>query len=64
MLPKRRLTELMATADPKLYRKYIIINKKGEAIMYVNMHKAFYGLTRSALLLYLKLVTYLEAFGF
>ena len=48
----------------KICRKYIIINKKVEAILYVKMNKALYGLPRSSLLLYLKLVKDLEYFGF
>ena len=61
---KGRLSELMATAEPKLYRKYISYDSKGRAELYVKVHKALYGLLRSALLFYHKLVGGLKRFGF
>ena len=59
-----RLAELMVKVDPSLYRKYITTSGKGEPILYVKMHKALYGMMRSALLFYRKLVGDLEAYGF
>ena len=64
MLLRGKLAELMAQVDPKLYRKYITKDSKGRPILYVRMQKALYGLLRSALLFYLKLVKDLEAYGF
>ena len=49
----------MVQVAPNLYRKYISIDKKGTAILYV-----MYGLLRSALLFYTKLVDKLENKGF
>jgi hypothetical protein len=56
MVLKGRLAELMVQVAPNLYRKYITIDRKGTAILYVKMQKALYGLLRSALLFYNKLV--------
>jgi len=56
MVLKGRLAELMVQVAPNLYRKYITVDRKGTAILYVKMQKALYGLLRSALLFYNKLV--------
>ena len=64
MLLKDELVELMVKIDPKLYRPYVITTSKGTKLLYVKMQKAMYGLLRSALLFYLKLVRDLEEFGF
>ena len=59
-----KLAELMAAVEPKLYRKHIIYNSKGRAELYVRIQRAIYGLLKSALLFYLKLVEDLERYGF
>ncbi len=41
-----------------------ITNSKGEPMLYVKLDKALYGLLKSALLFYKKLVTELESLGF
>jgi hypothetical protein len=64
MVLKGRLAELMVQVAPNLYRKYISVNRKGKAILYMKMQKAMYGLLRSALLFYRKLVEDLESNGF
>ena len=64
MILKGRLAELMVQVAPNLYRKYISVNRKGTAVLYVKMQKAIYGLLRSALLFYRKLVMDLEGNGF
>jgi hypothetical protein len=64
MVLKGRLAELMVQVAPNLYRKYITVDRKGKAILYVKMQKALYGLLRSALLFYNKLVANLEDDGF
>ncbi len=64
MILKGRLTELMVQVAPILYRNYISVDRKGTAILYVKMQKAIYGLLRSALLFYKKLVADLESIGF
>jgi hypothetical protein len=48
----------MVQVAPNLYRKYISVDRM--VILYVKMQKAIYGLLRSALLFYKKLVTDLE----
>ena len=37
MVLKGRLAELMVQVAPNLYRKYITVDKKGTAILYVKM---------------------------
>jgi competence protein ComGC len=64
MVLKGRLAELMVQVAPNLYRKYITVDRKGTAILYVKMQKALYELLRSALLFYNKLVADLESDGF
>jgi hypothetical protein len=64
MVLKGRLAELMVQVAPNLYRKYITADKKGTAILYVKMQKNLYGLLRSTLLFYKKLVADLESDGF
>jgi hypothetical protein len=64
MILKGRLAELMVQIAPNLYRKYISVDRKGKAILYVKMQKAIYGLLRSALLFDKKLVANLESIGF
>jgi hypothetical protein len=64
MMLKGRLAELMVAVDPSLYRKYITVDSKGEAILYVQMHKALYGMLRSALLFYKKFVSDLGEEGY
>ncbi len=64
MILKGRLAELMVKVASNLYRKYISVDAKGSAILYVKMQKAIYGLLRSALLFYKKLVSNLKCTGF
>jgi hypothetical protein len=64
MLLKGELAEMMVMVDPKLYRPYVIMTSKGEKLLYVRMKKAMYGLLRSALLFYLRLVKDLKEFEF
>ena len=64
MLLKGKLAELMVQVDPKLYQKYITTNKKGEAMLYVRLSEASYGLLQSALLFYQKLRGELKDYGF
>ena len=59
-----RLAELMAMAAPTVYRKYITINARGEPTLFVKLQKALYGMLKSALLFYKKLVTDLTEKGF
>ena len=58
------LAELMVKVDPELYRPYITKNSRGKPLLYARVEKALYGLLRSALLFYRKLVGELKAYGF
>jgi hypothetical protein len=64
MLLRGKLAGLMVQVNPELYGPYLQKSKKGESILYVKMLKAMYGLSRSALLFYLKLVKDLMDCGF
>jgi len=50
MVFKGRPAELMVQVALSLYRKYITVDRKGTAILYIKMQKALYGLLRSALI--------------
>lgn len=64
MMLKGLLAELMVKIAPQIYRKYLLVTEKGEKILYVRMTKALYGMLKSALLFYRKLVKDLESVGF
>jgi len=64
MLFKGKLAELMVMVDPKLYRKYITYDSKGNTMSYLQMNNTLYGLLQSALLFYKKLRKDLEGSGF
>ena len=64
MILRGELCELMCRVDPKLYTKYVTVDKKGKKMLYVELHKAVYGLLRSAILFYRKLRKQLEDYGF
>jgi hypothetical protein len=57
------LAELMVKTDPKIYGKYITI-KMGRQVLYLCLQKALYGMLKSALLFYRKLVKELQEMGF
>ena len=52
MIFRGTMAELMVSADPTLYRKYISYRKKGEALMYVRLQKALNGCLNSELIFY------------
>ena len=65
MLLKGKLAELMTLVEPKLYHQHVLYdNEKGEAILYVKMSKALYGMLKSALWFYKKLKKDLKSYGF
>ena len=49
------LAELMVKTDPKMYQKYVTI-EKGRQVLYLRLQKALYGMMKSALLFYRKLL--------
>ena len=57
------INDLLVNIDPKLYRKFVVLEKQVK-VLYVNLHKDLYRLLRSALLFYLKLSTDLKIYGF
>ncbi len=57
------LAKLMVKTDPKLYRKYLV-DKKGKKVLYLRLQKVLYGMMKSALLFYQKLVSELKSMGF
>ncbi len=58
------LAELMVKVAPNIYRKFITVNAKGKSVLYVQLEKAVYGMMKSALLFYRKLVADLTSLGF
>ena len=58
------LAELMVKVAPKIYRKFITINTKGKPVLYVQLEKAVYGMMKSALQFYCKLVADITSLGF
>ena len=64
MLLRFPIVELMVMVDLSLYRQYITYNSKGQAIIYVKMYKALYGLLKSTLQFYKKFLSHIEAYGF
>ena len=59
-----KLAELMVQVAPEIYRKYIIINKKGQTVLYVRLLNVLYGILKGALLFYKKLTNDLLTIGF
>ncbi len=58
------LAELMVLVDPKLYRKHVRYSSTGEALLYVCITKARYGILKSAPWWYKELRKKLENYGF
>ena len=61
---KGKLAELMTLVVPQVYRKYITTDSKGRPVLYVKLQKALYGMLKSALLFYKKLLSELMSQGF
>jgi hypothetical protein len=59
-----KLAELMVKVAPKIYFKYVIINRKGEKVLYVRLLNALYGIMKAALLYYQRFVKDLISIGF
>ncbi len=57
------LAELMVKTKPKMYRQYVVL-EKGRSVLYLRLQKALYGMMKSALLFYRKLVLELKKMGF
>ncbi len=57
------LVELMVKTNPKMYRQYVVL-EKGRSVLYLQLQKGLYGMMKSALLFYRKLVSELKEMGF
>jgi hypothetical protein len=57
------LAELMVKTNPKLYQQYVLL-EKGRSVLYLQLQKALYGMMKSTLLFYRKLVSELQEMGF
>jgi hypothetical protein len=57
------LAELMVKTNPKMYRQCIVL-EKGRSVIYLRLQKALYGMMKSVLLFYRKLVSELKEMGF
>lgn len=64
MVLKSELCELMVRVNPKIYRRYMTMDRKGKLIFYLQLYKLMYSLLMSTLLFYCKLHTELEDYGF
>ena len=51
-------------AEPTVYRPFLDVDAKGRPVLYVRINKALYGLLKSALLFYRKLLSDLVSRGF
>ena len=58
------LAELMVQVARAFYRKYVTTNVNGKAVLYVQLEKAVYGMMKSALLFYCKLVADITSLGY
>ena len=58
------LAELLVKDAPSLYRQYVTTNAKGKSVLYVQLEKAVYGMMKSALFSYRKLVANLLSIGY
>ena len=64
MMLRGELREIMVQVDPKLYRPFVSLDRKGTPVLYVQLFKSMYGLLRSALLFYRKLKKEFIEYGF
>ncbi len=55
MVLKGGLAKMMVYIGSQIYWKYIMVDKKGAPVLYVNLQKALYGLMQASLLFYIKL---------
>ena len=58
-----KMAELLVRIDPKLYRKYVQV-EKGKQVLYVELRKALYGTLKAALLFWKRLTGKLKEWGF
>jgi hypothetical protein len=63
MILRGELCKLMCMIDPKLYRKYVCKDRRGNPVLYMELYKSLYGLMRSALVFYKMLKKEFENYG-
>ena len=59
MKVKGEAAEYLVLTDPRLYHKYVIL-EKGVTVLFVELRKALYGQLKAALLFYKKFVKILR----
>jgi len=64
MILRGKVAELMVETAPDVYRDYLTYDSRGNAVLYVKLKRALYGLIKSALLFYQELMSDLTAQGF
>ncbi len=57
------LAKLMVKTNPRLYRQYVVL-EKGRSMLYLQLQKALYGMMKSVLFFYKKLVGELQKMRF
>ena len=55
MLLCGKLADMMVQLDPIMYRKYVTYLPNGQAMLYIRLSKALYGMMRADILLYKRL---------
>jgi hypothetical protein len=63
MKMNKSLAELMVKTDLKMYRKYVTIEKERQ-VLYLRLQNALYGMMKSTLLFYRKLIKELKEVSF
>ena len=63
MLLRGKLAKMMVRLDPVMYQEYVIYSIKRVLMLYVRLSRAFYGMSRAALLFYKRLRSTLEKWG-
>ena len=58
------LAELMVKVSPRIYSKYVMVNRQGKKILYVKLQRALYGCLKSAIQFYRRLTGDLVKMGF
>ena len=60
---KGKAAEFLVLCDPRLYQKYVLI-ERGTPVLYMELTKALYGQLKAALLFYNKFVKDISKLGF
>ncbi len=63
MVLKGKLADMMIQIAPEVYRRYVMVDRKGTKVLYVKLQKALYGLMRASLLFYQKLRKEFKEYG-